>query len=731
MNPLVSHFRFRHTLVALAVLAAFGAARAEDADEVAVEAQVSVGAAGVSGNATDRALFGQYNGLRDNDAYGLLDFGYARRDAAAGSLLRVTGTNLGLDTRELNLLWKRQGKWRVDLGYDELVRRDPYSVNTGLLGAGGTAPQVVYLGGGPGTGAIFDPETKRKGGSAAFSKWFGPELELSASLKRENKDGARLFGVGFSCPSSLALNCGPTTAAATGSAILLLPEPISASHSQAEARLTYGGAKLTLSGGYYGSFYKNDNGTLRPSIPGSLNNPVGALLPLSTGLQSVLSSPVALPPENQAHQFDLTGAYAFTPSTRANFKLAYGTAKQEQDFVGAGLSSAPAGVSNLGAKVDTTLAQVAVTARPIAKLALMADWRYEERDDKTPLAPYLVEGTQVSTNRTYNLTRIRSKAQATYQLPYRLSATAGVDYEFIDRGSFTPTNVVRGVSALRQETEELGYRLELRRQMTESISGALSWVSSSRDGSSWLRPNTTGGVTPVADPATGFATNAIFAPNLADRDRDKLRLLANWQATESLSLTLSIDNGKDTFKAPTRFALRESKMDLYSVDATYVISETWSVNGYLSHGSQKLNQARPDGYILAFDNKNTTAGVGFNGKLGARFDLGGGLSYIDDKSVYAQSLDASASANSVALLNATGGLPDIQFRRTELRLFGKYALSEKSSLRLDAIYQKSKYNDWGYGFAGVPFTFGDNTTVTQQELQDVGFIGISYTYKWQ
>ena len=33
---------------------------------------------------------------------------------------------------------------------------------------------------------------------------------------------------------------------------------------------------------------------------------------------------------------------------------------------------------------------------------------------------------------------------------------------------------------------------------------------------------------------------------------------------------------------------------------------------------------------------------------------------------------------------ATGGLPEILYRRTELRLFGKYALSEKSALRLDA-----------------------------------------------
>lgn len=731
MKPLASQFRFRPSLVALAVLAACGAVRAEDDETKTLDAYVSVGAAGVSGDPADRAIFGQYNGLRDDDFYGLLDFGYARRDAAIGSLIDFSGRNLGLDTRELAFLWKRQGNWRVTADYGELIRRDPYSVNTGMFGAGSTTPQVNHLAGGPGTGTTFDLETKRKGLGAGFSKWFGSSFELAANLRSENKDGSRLYGVGFSCPSSLAIGCGGTTATATGSAVLLLPEPISARHSQADARLTYADQRLTLSGGYYGSFYKNDNGTLRPTIPGALNNPVGALLPLAAGLQSVLAGPYALPPENQAHQFDLTGGYVITPGTRANFKLAYATAKQDQDFTGAGLSNAPAGVSNLGAKVNTSLAQFAISSRPIAKLSLMADWRYEDKDDKTPIVPYVVEGTQVSTNRAYSSTRIRSKLQGTYQLPYRLSATAGVDYEFIDRGSFTPTNVVRGVSALRQETEEIGYRLELRRQMTESISGSIAWISSERDGSNWLRPNSTGGVTSISDPATAFTGNAIFAPNLADRDRDKLKLFASWQATDALSVQLSVESGKDKFNAPTQFAVRDSKVELYSLDANYMISEIWSVNGYYAQGNQKLNQARPEGYILAFDNKNTTAGLGVTGKVGEKFDLGGGLSYIDDKSAYAQSLDGTASANSVALLNATGGLPEILFRRTEFRLFGRYALSEQSSLRMDAIYQKARYNDWGYGYAGVPFTFGDNTTVTQQELQDVGYLGISYTYAWR
>ncbi len=727
MKPQVRHTLLRQSLIALAILAAFGAARAdEEPADSPLRASVTVGAAGVTGEPRDRALFGQYNGLRDEDYYGLLGFSYSRRNAETGSWVEATGSNLGLDTREVGLLWKRQGNWRLSAGYGELVRREPYGVNTGIAGAGGTLPQVVYLTGGPGSGYQLDLQTKRTGLTGGVAWNFGPAVTLEADLRSEKKEGARLFGVGMSCPSTVALTCGPTTATATGS----VPEPIESRHSQAEARLTFGGDRVRLSAGYYGSFYRNTHETLVAGIPGTLNNPVGSPLPPSAGLQSILGNAVALAPDNDAHQLDVTGNLVITPTTRATFKLAYGTARQDQNFNPA-FGAPPAGAANLNGRVDTLMGQFGISARPLPKLSLLADWKSEDRDDKTPVLPYTVEGNATpTTNRVYSSTRIRSKAQATYQLPYRLAATAGVDYEFIDRGAYTSSAAYRGLSALRSETEETGWRLELRRQMTEAVSGAIAWISSERDGSNWLRPNSGSGVTEVTDPAT-FSANAIFSPTLADRKRDKLRLFGGWQATDALSLQLAAESGKDEYTAPSRFALRDTKMELVSLDVSYLITETWSLNGYLSQGRQKLNQARPEGYILAFDNKTTTAGIGVNGKLGDKVDLGGAVAYINDDNRYAQTLDATAQPATAALLASAGGLPDVQFRRAEFKLFGRYAMSARSALRLDAIHYKARYNDWGYGLAGAPFLFGDNTTVTQLDQQDVTFVGISYTYSWR
>lgn len=736
MKTIVRHPGFRQTVLAMAVLAAFGPAHAED--ESVMEASVSAGAAYVSGDKADRAIFGQYNGLRDYSGYGLLDFDYYRRNDETGTVTRFNGYNLFNETRELGFLWKRQGNWKLSADYGELVHYNPYSVNSGIQGAGTTTPQVMNLAGGPGTGSDVELKTKRTSLGLALSKWFSPVLQLDLSVKSENKDGTSNFGRGANCPSTTAPGCGFTTGASLGWASLFVPEPIDSNHTQIEARLSYAVDKLRISGGYYGSLFSNSFGSLNPSVSGNLNNAVGTSLPMNAGLQQILNQAIALAPDNQAHMFDLTGSYAFTKSTRANFKLGYTTARQSQDFAGSGLSGAPAGVSNLDGEVNTRLAQVGITSRPMPKLTLNANWRYEDRDDTTPLAVYnTIGGAPFSgpasywTNQNLSNTRNRGKLEASYQFSRDYRGTLGVDYNSIDRGAFTPTAAVGGISALREKNDETGYRAELRRRMAENFSGAITLSTSKREGSNWLRPNSGPGVTEISDPSTGFLPTAIFMPSLADRTRDKVRLVANWQPMESLSLQFSIDQGKDSFSTPTSYGVRDSKMNLFNVDWDYAISERWSVNGYVSTGKQELNQARPAGYIMGFDNTNTSIGVGLLGKPSSKLQLGGGLSYINDRNEYNQGLDSLASQGSANLLAATGGLPDIVYRRLELRAFGNYKLSDSAALRLDLIYQHATYNDWGYGYNGVPYVYSDGTTLSQQQTQNVTYAGARYIYKWQ
>ena len=737
MKSLVPTLRTRPSILALALLAAFGSAGAQDKDkEQVAEGSVSLGAGVITDGRDDRALYDQYSGLRPGSSFfGILGADYYRRDDKTGTLARFSGSDLLTGNRELDAVWKRQGDWSFSARYGEMRRFDPYVPNTGLVDAGSFAPRVVPLPGGPGSGGDVDLKIKRTSLGLGFQKVISDRLQFDASLSTENKEGARLFGIGMACPTFVAPGCRGTTSAETGSAVLMLPEPIDANHSQAEARLTYAAQKFSLSLGYYGSFYRNSLGALVPGVSGSLYNPLGALLPTAPGLQGVLNQPVALPPDNQAHQLDLTGGYAFSATTRANFKLAYSRATQHQNFAAAGFTAGPAGVADLGGKMSTTLAQLGLSSRPLPKLSVNGSLRYEYRDDSTPLAQYGLVGagtfTNGFTNRQYPLSTLRARLAAGYQFTPQTKGTLTGTFNQVDRRTFTEPSATSGITALRLKTEETGVKAELRRRMSETLSGAVALESSRRDGSHWLRDVGGRGVTEEADPASVLLfQNGVFPVNLADRRREKVRVSADWQPAEALSLQAGAEFGRDRYDMPSAYGVRRSDMDQIDLDATYAVNDNWNVNGFISRGRQELDQVRPGGAFLALDNTATMFGVGVTGTI-KKVEVGGNLSWLQDRSKYGQTLDANADLGSVALLGATGGLPDIVFRQTQLRLFAKYAIDKQSAVRLDVGHQRSRWADWAWNYNGVPFVYADGTTLNYRTLQNVSFLGLTYTRRWQ
>jgi MtrB/PioB family decaheme-associated outer membrane protein len=738
--------------MALAMLAAFGPAWADD--EAVIELSkpssfVSAGAAGVTGNQKDRSLFGQYNGLRKDDAFLMLDFSYVKRDEATGTWTILEGRNLGLETRELRGQYGPQGNWKVYGEYSEIVRRYPRTINSSIEGAGTTNPIVTLL---PvaGTGSDIDLKTERKRTTVGAEKWFGRHLMIEASFINEDKDGARLWGRGFTCPSGAAPTpvCSALATGANQWALLMLPEPISSTSRQFEAKVNYLGDKLGLTGGYYGSFYDNDFGSLVPTVNGNLNSGLGvpmgaggAGVPLTAGLRGILQLPMALPPDNQAHQFYVDGNYAFTKSTRATFKYAYTRATQNDSFQGMGLADAPPGRNDLGGRLDTTLAQAGVTSRPIPKLSLLANIRYEDQNDKTPIDLYNIEGTNTWTNGHISHTKTAAKAEASYALPWDLRGTLGFDYEKVDRDQFVQTDQVAGLSGLRQNTYDKGTRVELRKTMSDVFTGSVSWVSSYRNGSTWLKPlsGASTGVIPADPDCASTSTNACIWSRTAtfpfifeDRKRNKVKGLADWSPMEKLSLQFAVDYGRDNYTAPTEKGLSSNKLALYSIDASYAISDKVKVSGYYSYSEQTLMINHSTGYLGNLKDKNTTFGVGVKVDANPRLKLGGDILYINDRNVYGTGLDAGASAAAQAQL-ASGQLfiPDATFRDLRLKLYGSYALQKNADIRLEIVHDRTKLDEWTWGFNGVPFLYSDNTSVSLNPTQNVTFVSAVYTYRWR
>ncbi len=749
MNITTQHHGFTQKVLILSLLAVFSAARAEEGEDIAQftkpDSSASVGVGALSGDSKERSFFGQYNGMRHQDSYLLLDIDSIKRDDATGTSTIFEGRNLGFSDRDLRFTQQKQGDWRYYADYSQLSRYYPRTINTGLQGAGSTNPSVVLLSA-PGTGSELDLKTKRESIGLGLDKWLTPRLQFEVNAKNEDKEGARLFGKGFACSASWVTD-GVCTASTTQWALLMLPEPIKSTTRQIEAKLNFSSDRLQLSGGYYGSFYTNAFGALRPNVPGTLTNPLGTPTALDAGLRNTLALPMALPPDNEAHQFYLSGNYAVSQKTRATFKYAFTRATQNDNFLGNGLTGAPSGKSDLGGKVDTQLLQLGLTTHATQKLSLLANLRYEDRKDKTPQALYSVEGTDFFANSKYSLKKIAGKLEGSYQLPNNYRATLGTDYEYVDRGDFSspgcatidPTtgdcvgSSIAGLSGVRAKTEEIGWRAELRHSLSETLNGAFSYSGNRRDGaSSWLKPNSlpATGVTELSDTQI-YSRTATFPLIFMNRIRDKAKLSADWSASESLTLQFVIEDAKDNYGAPTTKGLRDSSNLLYSVDAVWAFSDSWKLTTYWSQGDQELHVAHSTGYDMVLRNLNTTFGIGIAGKPSGRLELGADLSYLNDSTRYNQELDGAASANNRTFFNQQGGLPEVSYDEFKLMLYGKYALQKNADVRVTLVHQRARLDEWTWGYNDVPFIYSDNTTVSFDTRQHVTFIGASYIYKWQ
>jgi hypothetical protein len=268
--------------------------------------------------------------------------------------------------------------------------------------------------------------------------------------------------------------------------------------------------------------------------------------------------------------------------------------------------------------------------------------------------------------------------------------------------------------------------------MSEALSGSLSYIRSDRDGSSWLKPNALPdtGTTALSDGEI-FNRTGIFPMMFMDRKRDKVRAMADWSPAERLSLQFTVEHGKDKYSAPTTKGLQDTGMRLYGVDMAYVVSDNWKVSAYYTYSEQTLHVSHSTGYIADLEDRNSTAGIGVAGKPMPKLQVGADLLFISDRNIYAQTLDAAASAANTAFLAQSGGLPDVTFRNFRLKLFGKYALQKNADVRVEVIHDRSKLNEWTWGYNGVPFVYSDNTTVSLNPNQNVTFVSVVYSYRWR
>ncbi len=690
---------FKMTALVASLLAVCGPALAEGP-----ESSVSVG---VGNWSNDRPQRGIYDGMRDSGGYGLLDADILKRDDTTGTWLGLKARNLGLDNREIKGEWLRQGNIGASLEYSRVSRDQPFIYNTGLQGIGTTTLRVPTPSIVPGTGTNVELGTTRDRLTGKFFKNLGVGLNFNVSFRNETKEGTRGWG--------------------RGGAAEFAVEPIDSTIRLLEATLNYSREGLQLSGGYYGTQYDNANAMVTTS--------------LTSGASPYFLS---LPLDNQSHELFLNGGYNFTPTTRGTFKLSYSRATQDEGLGNFGGTASPLAPTNLDGRLDTTLLEAGLTARPMPKLSIVANLRYRDFADKTPVRGIVFNagGTPTVFNTPFSYTNTTGKLEATYRLPQALSLLGGIEYREQDRQA---PNVGTLWVPFRTSLDETTYNLQLRRSLSETVNGSLAYLHSKRDGSTYVLP--------------GDPNEDLINPlNIADRKRDKLRVMLDWSPTDRASLQFALEDSRDKYSG-NPYGLQKGSGRLYSVDASYQLSSDWQIHAWVSRDETKAreitqrdganaNPARDSGAVAEAD-KHTdlietgdSLGFGVRGKVSGRLKVGGDVESFRSVNEYKQSLtllDGRPRYQSTIAAGTTiVPTPDITNTLLRFKLYAQYAVQKNADVRVNVIHEKWSTDDWSWmmfpASGATPFAFGtttDGTTVTAAPKQNSTFVGIRYLYRFQ
>lgn len=873
----------RAAAVAMAAVAVAQGAESDDATRQLTQPTNSV-EAGVGYVSQSSAKFGQYNGLFNQGAYGIFNFdvsGGGIYDSNDPTRWRVTGTDLGLPTRDVSAEYGEQGKFRINLGFDQLEDQRSDTYQTPYLGTGTNSlslpsnwlvprvPQVSptsgnFRGLSPTTGlapanvnGVVTPPTaaqqaivnniiandvpafndinigtNRTTYDGGFDYDFDSRWVFKASASHELKTGAKLMSM---------------LSAASGTSAVVLPDLIDQTTDQYNVSLNYTDEQGFFQAAYYGSVFHNS---------------VGSMSWQNAFIQTPTFATMSSAPSNQYNQLSLTGGYNFSKTTKLVLYGSYARNTQNDTFLN-DPSSLPLGLprSSLNGLVDWSSFSARLTAKPTKDLSLVANYKFDYRDNRTPVSTYefydaneppastaspfngvlglppgtLASNINIYANRPYSKKLNQVDLGANYAVAKGQALSADYQYQQINRSC--PGSWINCADA--PKTWENTLRVEWRSNAIEDFSSRISYAYSQRrvdyDPNAWLalvpmannipaggattsvlaflKQTGLGGFGPIAPwvptqpgnlgiffPNNSSLPQALYGSrndihelpgmrrfNMADRDRNKVRAAANWDATAKLSIDGSLDYLYDNY-SDSVFGLKNGTSWAVNVEAAYAVSENFSASLFYTYEDQRSSsggasysssQITNTAYVGQVGNSfvsggcfNTVMAKNENAKIdpclnwstdmrdqantfGAQFkykglaegrlDLTGDLIYT-----YAQTSVGVTGGNyvnnpfalaspapplgagvpSVYFIPATP-LPSVTTKMFELRLVGEYAIDKASAIR--ALYWYQHLNTSDYSYAGMQYGTITSVMPTNEQAPryNVNVIGLSYIYHWQ
>ncbi|HEY7776041.1 MAG TPA: MtrB/PioB family decaheme-associated outer membrane protein, partial [Kineobactrum sp.] len=524
-------------------------------------------------SSADTFMAGQYNGLQEQGAHLLGNLDWRRFDGAE-SYWRVSLSDVGLDTREVEFRWGLPGRLSLRVGFDSQLQVRNDSGATPFRGSdtelvlpqqwatGQTTREWTAL---ADSLQQFDRDLERNAWHLGLEAQLNDQWQLTSSLRYSTREGTGDVGAAIYVD------------AAAGDTVLL-PSPIDHSTMDLDTTLGYSGTRLHLQGHLSWSEFDNHDQQLSWQNPYNSYGPTVSY-PSGTGA-------TGLAPDNRQSSAGLSGRYQFSRTLQLQFDVRLALAEQDQQFLPYSVNPALEAEEELprehfDGEVATGNVRGKLHWQPTRKLKLELGYTLRDRDYSAPRDGYrYIPGDGGSQSRpaltVFNSTHeLRTQAfelEAAYRLPLR--SKLGLNYRFQE---------VTRENAATEETQEDRYTLNYRIQPWQSFRTTLelTWADRAADTYRWDQSYFA-----LLDAALindtpdnqRFTNHPLLSQHyLANREQQQARLDLNYLPAPGWSFNLNLLLREDDF----------DKSELGLTDATF---ESLQVSaGYAPHSSLLLS----------------------------------------------------------------------------------------------------------------------------------------------
>lgn len=634
----------------------------------------------------DRAKFEEYRDLPES---ALLERLRLRGDSKDDSYtVEIWGENGGQDDQNFQLHSYEVGRFDFEFEWDEtphilsttsrtLLVEGPDNVFTldvprPALADFNTAPRIDDIG--------FRTDTAR----VTLSYTPTPDWDIGVEYRRIHKHGDRLLGLAFSTPGGNAIE---------------IPGAINETTHGVHLNAGFAGDGYQLQFGYDASIFNNDFRSFEA------DNPLVAV----DGVGDPSRGRGSLPPDNMAHTVSLAGGVNLPMRTRVNSSFSFSWLKQDENFLPHTINTALAGdpslvlpQSDLDADVNVYRFNLSATSRPIDPLTLGAKFRFFKYDDNTGDINFAghvesddsLQGPQTAHRHPYET--FNAGVDARYQIVEPVAVKVAFDWERWNREVEEELNPVVGAPnpVLHEpreveETDEYTPKVMLDVTPLDWVLFRVSYAYSKREGSDYEQPNES--MIPTARKYT-----------MADRDRDRVDVLADLTLMENLFFTATANYTNDDYDAD--FGVREEHAWAAGFDVTWKPLEWLSIFGGYMHEhyvTEQLSGQRgftaPPPFFPAFpwdadtEDRYDTVRVGAEAVLIPK-RLEGGVNWS-----YSRGRTEMNTHNIVP--GAAGGavaqdLPTIRSTLSLLNVFLRYWISERFTAKVAYSFEKFDEKDW-------------------------------------